>query len=229
VIIDYLTIFPEIFPAILGTSILGRARENRIVDYRLNDLRDYSQDKHHTVDDKPFGGEPGMVMMVGPLDNALGALNPDENTAIILTDAAGMKFEQQTAVELSDKSRLVFLCGRYKGVDERIKALWDIVPLSIGNYVVSGGELAALVMTEVIGRLLPGVLGDMDSAIGDSHFNGLLGAPVYTRPSEYKGIKAPEVLLSGNHTRIRQWRHDESLRRTEKIRPDLYQEYSKRK
>ena len=226
-LIDYLTIFPEIFPTILDTSILGRARDKGITEYRLIDLRDYAPDKHHTVDDKAFGGEPGMVMMVEPLDRALkeNTNGPDGDSAIILTDPAGAVFNQQIAFDLSRKSHLTFICGRYKGVDERIKELYDIIPVTIGDYVISGGEPAALVMTEAIVRLLPGALGNMESAKNDSYYNGLLSSPVYTRPSDYKGHKVPEVLLSGDHAQIEQWRREESLKRTEKLRPDLYQKF----
>jgi tRNA (guanine37-N1)-methyltransferase len=225
-IINYLTIFPEIFPAFLDSSILGRAKEKGLVEYHLFDIRDYADDEHRAVDDKAFGGEPGMVMMVGPLDRALEASKAKSgDSIIIITDAVGEVFDHRTAVELSRKPGLTFICGRYKGVDERIKQLYEIRPISIGDYIISGGEPAALVMTEAIVRLVPGVLGNIDSAAGDSFYDGLLSSPVYTRPSEYKGLKVPDVLLSGDHARIQQWRHRQSLERTERIRPDLYRKY----
>ncbi len=229
-IIDYLTIFPEIFPAVLGSSILGRADNKGIVEYHLHDIRDYASDKHRTVDDKPFGGEPGMVMTIEPLDSALQSLDikSGEDSIIILTDAGGKPFNQEIAKSLADKSRLIFVCGRYKGVDERIKELYDIMPISIGDYVISGGELAALVITEAVVRLLPGVIGDIESAERDSHYNDLLASPVYSRPSEYKGLRVPEVLLSGNHAKIEEWRKEKSLFRTKEIRQDLYNRYLKK-
>ncbi|MBD3169152.1 MAG: tRNA (guanosine(37)-N1)-methyltransferase TrmD [candidate division Zixibacteria bacterium] len=225
--VNYLTIFPEIFPGVLETSILGKANEKGLVEYNLIDIRDYAKDKHRMVDDKAFGGEAGMVLMIEPLDNALNSIAGEnrKNSAIILTDAAGTPFNQRIAGELAEKEELTFICGRYKGVDERIKGLYNIKPLSIGDYVINGGELPALVMTEAVVRLIPGVLGNIESAEEDSHFNGLLSSPVYTRPAEYKNLKVPEVLLSGNHARIYEWRYKTSLERTERIRPDLYHRY----
>ncbi len=226
-VINYLTLFPEVFPVIHDTSILGRARDKKIVDYQLIDIRDYTEDAHHTVDDKAFGGEPGMVMKVEPLDGAIEATKKFDcgDSVIILTDAAGEPFNQEMALELSKKSEITFICGRYKGVDERIKMLHNIRPVSIGDYVITGGELAALVISEAVVRLIDGVIGDIDSAISDSHYDGFLSCPVYTRPMEYKGHRVPEVLLSGNHTKIAEWRKAESLKRTERLRPDLYHKY----
>ncbi len=228
--IDYLTIFPEMFSVVLNTSILARAREKGAVEYRYHDIRDFISDKHKVVDDKPFGGEAGMVMKAEPIDNALDSILAErENTTILLTDAAGVIFTQEMAKELAENPNLCIICGRYKGVDERIKELYDIIPVSIGDYVISGGELASLVITEAVVRLLPGVLGDMESASADSFFDGLLSSPVYTRPAEYKGLAVPEELLSGNHAHIEKWRQEQALKRTRKLRPDLYRKYKNAK
>jgi len=222
--IDVVTIFPRIFKEPLGESLLGKAREKGLVKIDLIDLRDFAGDKHKTVDDRPFGGGAGMVLQVEPLDKALGSIVEEKpNAHIILTEAFGQRFDQKLAKELSRKEHLVIICGRYKGVDERIKQLHQIQEISVGDFVLSGGEFAALVIIDAVVRLLPGVMGRLESAETDSFQGGLLGCPQYTRPGEYKGLKVPEVLLSGHHQEIEKWRKDLALEKTKKQRPELLQ------
>ena len=220
--IDVLTIFPKIFEQPLGESLLGKAQKRGLVKINIIDLRDFAGDKHKTVDDRPFGGGAGMVLQVEPLDRALGSITEKSpNPHIILTEASGNRFDQKLVKELSGKEHLVIICGRYKGVDERIKHLYEIQEISLGDFVLSGGEFAALVIIDAVVRLLPGVMGKLESAETDSFHSGLLSYPQYTRPAEYKGLKVPEVLLSGDHQEIKRWRRGISLERTKKHRPDL--------
>jgi tRNA (guanine37-N1)-methyltransferase len=220
--IDVLTIFPRIFGEPLGESLLGKAQERGLVRVNLFDLRDFTTDKHKTVDDRPFGGGAGMVLQVEPLDRALRSIVEEGGKPrIILTEAFGRRFDQALAQELSREEHLVIICGRYKGVDERIKKLYEIQEISIGDFVLSGGELAALVMIDAVVRLLPGVMSKIESAETDSFHSGLLGCPQYTRPAEYKGLKVPEILISGHHEEIKRWREKRSLERTKRERPDL--------
>ena len=218
--IDIITLFPEIFFGPLASSITGRAiRENK-VEIRAIDLRDYTHDRRKTVDDKPFGGGPGMLMKVEPLYEAVSSLKQD-GTKVILTGPAGGRFTQQTAHALSGERHLIFICGHYEGVDQRVRDLLVDMELSIGDYILTNGNLAAMVMVDAIVRLLPGVLGDDESAAQESFENGLLEYPQYTQPVEFHGMKVPDVLLSGNHARIGQWRRAESMNTTLLVRPDL--------
>jgi len=196
--IDVLTIFPKIFEQPLGESLLGKAQKRGLVKINIIDLRDFAGDKHKTVDDRPFGGGAGMVLQAEPLDRALGSITEKSpNPHIILTEASGNRFDQKLVKELSGKEHLVIICGRYKGVDERIKHLYEIQEISLGDFVLSGGEFAALVIIDAVVRLLPGVIGKLESAETDSFHSGLLSYPQYTRPAEYKGLKVPEVLPPG--------------------------------
>lgn len=220
--IDVVTIFPGALGEPLGESLLGKAQEKGLVRVNLLDLRDFTTDKHKTVDDRPFGGGAGMVLQVEPLDRALSSIvGGGGKPRIILTEAFGRRFDQVLAKELSREEHVVIICGRYKGVDERIKQLYEIQEVSIGDFVLSGGEFAALVMIDAVVRLLPGVMSKIESAETDSFHSGLLGCPQYTRPAEYKGLKVPEILMSGHHEEIERWRREMSLERTKRERPDL--------
>jgi tRNA (guanine37-N1)-methyltransferase len=220
--IDVLTIFPKILEQPLQESLLGKAQKRGLVKINIIDLRGFAGDKHKTVDDRPFGGGAGMVLQVEPLDRALGSITErGPNAHIILTEASGKRLDQKLVKKLSQKEHLVIICGRYKGVDERIKQLYKIQEISLGDFVLSGGEFAALVIIDAVVRLLPGVIGKLESAETDSFHRGLLSYPQYTRPAEYKGFKVPEVLLSGHHQEIERWRKEISLQRTKKDRPDL--------
>ena len=221
--IDILTLFPEMFASPFDYSILKRAREKGIVEIVLSNIRDFAIDNYNRVDDKPYGGGPGMVMMPQPLFDCVEhiqrqAAGPGR---IILLTPQGKKLDQQKAVQLSKEERLLLIAGRYEGFDERIRTGLDAEQISIGDYVLSGGELAAMVLVDAVVRLLPGVLGDEDSAGDDSFSNGLLEYPQYTRPEEFRGMKVPEVLLSGDHAKIAQWRKEQSIERTKRHRPDL--------
>jgi tRNA (guanine37-N1)-methyltransferase len=221
--ISILTIFPNFFLSPLNESLIKKAQTNGLIQIKLMDIRDFTKDKHRSVDDTPFGGGAGMVMMVEPLFLALDSIaSPEEKDYhIILTSAQGKKFDQEKAFELSQKEHLIIICGHYKGIDERIKSLYDLEELSIGDYVLTGGELPALVILDSLVRLIPGFLGNFQSAETDSFYEGLLGYPEYTRPAEFKGLKVPEVLLSGNHEKIRLWRKKEALKKTLEQRLDL--------
>jgi tRNA (guanine37-N1)-methyltransferase len=220
--IDILTIFPEMFNGPLSLSILKRAREKGLVEIFLHNIRDYSTSKHKNVDDYPFGGKAGMVMMIEPIANCIEDLKKrvtyDE---IIYTSPDGELLTQSVSNRLSLTQNLIILCGHYKGIDERIREHFITREISIGDYVLSGGELAAAVLTDSIVRLLPGVLNDETSALSDSFQDGLLSPPVYTRPAEFRGWKVPDILLSGNDKEIAQWRHEKSLERTKQRRPGL--------
>ena len=218
-----LTLFPEMFEGPLSESILGQARESGLISVGLTNIRDFARDKHRTADDYPYGGGSGMVMKPEPIFEAAESVlgeGPGDETAVILLSARGRLFDQALAAELAGRERLVFICGRYKGVDERVTSLVTH-EVSIGDYVLTGGELAAMVIVDAVARLVPGVLGDIESAETDSHFDGLLGPPVYTRPEDYREERVPEVLLSGNHEKIRLWRRKAALRVTRERRPDL--------
>lgn len=222
--IEILTIFPEIFDSPVKTSLLGKAQEAGIARITATDIREFSTDKHRTVDDTPFGGGAGMVMKAEPIDLALQTVienNAPVRPKILLTSASGAKFDQSKAEELSREKCLIIICGRYKGVDERILSLHPIEEISIGDYVLSGGEYAALAITEAVVRLLPGYMGKMEAAEDDSFSWGILGFPVYTQPQEYRGLKVPETLVSGHHENIRKFRRRMALRKTLRIRPEL--------
>ncbi len=218
--INVVTLFPEVFQAPLATSIPGRAAEAGLVRYRVVPLRDYTHDKHHTVDDTPYGGGAGMVLKPEPFFEAvedLGARAP-----IVLLSARGRPFTHRDAVRLSLGAELTLLCGHYKDVDQRVAEGLGAEEVSVGDFVLSGGEPAALCVIDAVVRLLPGALGDHESAASDSHYEGLLSPPSYTRPPEYRGLKVPEVLLSGDHARIAAWRQAEAERLTRERRPDLW-------
>lgn len=224
--IDVLSLFPHMFTA-LQESMIGKAIENDIVNLQITDFREYSHDKHYHVDDTPYGGGAGMLLEPQPIFRAMDHINEQDPSSkrVILLDPAGRTFDQQFASELANEKHLVFICGHYEGYDERIRSLVTD-EVSLGDYVITGGELGAMVMIDAIVRLLPGVLGNDTSAKTDSFADGLLEYPQYTRPAEYRGMRVPEVLMSGNHQLIAQWRMRESLRRTLQRRPDLLKKAS---
>lgn len=218
--IDVLTLFPEMFAGPLDVSIIQRARTTGLLDLRICNLRDYTHDRHKTVDDKPFGGGPGMVLKPEPLFEAVENL-ADERTHVILLTPAGRPFNQAAAQELAGRDHLLFICGSYEGVDERVRETLVDQELSIGDYVLTNGGLPAMVVIDAVTRLLPGVLGDDESAQDESFSHGLLEYPQYTRPAEFRGMKVPEILLSGHHAEIEKWRIEQAKRRTAERRPDL--------
>ncbi|WP_270276949.1 tRNA (guanosine(37)-N1)-methyltransferase TrmD [Enterococcus casseliflavus] len=225
--IDVLTLFPRMFEGPLGESIIGKAREKGLLEINVSNFRDYSDNKHQTVDDYPYGGGAGMLLKVQPVyDNikAIEEATPETKKRVILLDPAGKPFDQKMAEEFSTEEHLVFICGHYEGYDERIRSLVTD-EVSLGDYVLTGGELGAMVMIDATVRLLPEVLGNQTSAQTDSHSTGLLEHPQYTRPAEFKGKKVPEVLMNGNHKLIEQWQLKESLRRTYQRRPDMLETY----
>ncbi|HUT28890.1 MAG TPA: tRNA (guanosine(37)-N1)-methyltransferase TrmD [Sedimentisphaerales bacterium] len=221
--IDILTLFPEMYESPLAHSILKRARDNGIVDIVFTNIRDFAADKYRKVDDKPYGGGPGMVMMAQPVFDACEHVQQlcGENGRIILLTPQGRTFTQQKAVELSKKNRLILIAGRYEGFDERIRMGLEAEQISIGDYVLSGGELAAMIIVDAVVRLLAGALGDEDSSKDDSFSEGLLEYPQYTRPEIFRDMKVPDILLSGDHAKIAQWRRQQALERTKRWRPDL--------
>ncbi|HHU27168.1 MAG TPA: tRNA (guanosine(37)-N1)-methyltransferase TrmD [Bacteroidales bacterium] len=224
--IDIVSVFPEIIEGAIQNSIMKRVREKGLVEFHLHNLRDYSLDKHRRVDDYPFGGEAGMVMQIEPIDRIISHLKSQrEYDEVIFTSPDGETFTQSTANELSLMKNLIILCGHYKGVDYRVREHLVTRELSIGDFVLTGGELVAAMIADAVVRVIPGAIGDEQSALSDSFQDGLLAPPVYTRPAEYKGWKVPEVLLSGHERKIAEWRHEQSLEQTKKRRPDLLQEY----
>ena len=219
---DVFTLFSEIFPTYLESSILQRARQRGLIDVSVHNIRDYTHDKHHTTDDVPYGGGGGMVLKPEPVFEAVESIvGPGAESPIILLTPQGRVFNQTIALELSRHERIGLICGRYEGVDERIRGHLVTDEISIGDYVLTGGELPALILMDAIARLLPGVLGDPDGAMDDSHASGLLEYPHYTRPPDYRGESVPEILLSGDHAKIAKWRREQSLSRTLERRPDL--------
>ncbi len=223
--IDILTVLPELIESTLNHSILKRAQDKNLVEIHLHNLRDYSTNKHRRVDDYPFGGEAGMVMQIEPIDRAISALTAERSyDEIIYTSPDGEKFDQPMANTLSLSENLIILCGHYKGIDYRIREHLITKEISIGDYVLTGGELAAAVMCDTIVRLIPGAIGDEQSALSDSFQDNLLAPPVYTRPAEYKGWSVPDVLLSGHQRKIEEWQHNQALERTRLLRPDLLDE-----
>jgi len=219
---DILSVFPEMFSSPLQTSLLKKAQEKGLIDVRLWDIRQYAEDKHRMTDDAPYGGGGGMVMKVEPIDRALSAVEPvPGKTLVILLTPQGETFNQQMAEQFSQYSRLVLICGHYEGVDERVREYLVEKEVSIGDYILTGGELSALVLVDAVSRLIPGVLGNSESAACDSFSMGMLEYPHYTRPGSYRGWDVPDVLLSGNHAEIQRWRRKESLKRTWSRRPDL--------
>ncbi|NBW73361.1 MAG: tRNA (guanosine(37)-N1)-methyltransferase TrmD [Microbacteriaceae bacterium] len=223
--IDVVSIFPEYFEP-LKLSLIGKATQDGLLQVAIHDLRSHTYDKHHTVDDTPYGGGPGMVMKPEPWGEALDSLlDSDGSTVVVIPSPAGELFSQEMAQELSLKEHLVFACGRYEGIDQRVfdwvatKA--DLRVVSLGDYVLNGGEVAALAMIEAIARLVPGVIGNAESLVEESHSQGLLEYPSYTKPASWRGLEVPEVLRSGNHAEIAKWRLEQSIARTKAIRPDL--------
>jgi tRNA (guanine37-N1)-methyltransferase len=223
--IDAITIFPQYFDA-LELSLLGKARENNLLDIRVHDLRNFTHDKHKTVDDSPYGGGAGMLMKPEPWGEAFDEIiDPDGQTIVIFTSPAGELFRQATAQELAQAKHLVFACGRYEGIDQRVVEhageKSQVRMISLGDYVLNGGEVAAIAMIEAIARLIPGVIGNAESLVEESHSDGLLEYPSYTKPATWRGLDVPEVLLSGNHALIAKWRRDQQVERTKNVRPDL--------
>ncbi len=218
-----LTLFPEIIESYTSASIVGRARKNGVIEVQAVNFRDFTSDPHRKVDDSPFGGGSGMVLTCQPLESAFESLLPlQEPARVLMTTPTGRRFDHAFALELSEAKELVILCGHYEGFDERIKHLIpQIEEVSIGDYVLTGGELPALSMMDAITRLIPGAVQKFSSVQADSFYDGLLDYPHYTRPADYKGHKVPDVLLSGNHAAIQQWRKAQSIERTRRLRPDL--------
>ena len=220
--IDIITVLPEMLEGFVGTSILARAQKKGLVEIHVHNLRDYTTDKHRRVDDYPFGGFAGMVMQCQPIDACISALKAERDyDEIIFTTPDGEQFDQPMANTLSMAKNIIILCGHYKGIDYRIREHLITKEISIGDYVLTGGELAAAVIADAMVRLVPGVIGDEQSALSDSFQDNLLAAPVYTRPADYKGWKVPEILLSGNEALIKQWEIDQAMERTRRLRPDL--------
>lgn len=223
--IDVLTLFPNMFDA-LNQSLIGKAQDKGVIQLNTHDFREYAKNKHHHVDDYPYGGGAGMLLQVEPIDECLKAIiQHKDNARIVLMDPAGQPFNQEMAESFSKEEELVFICGHYEGYDERIRSLVTD-EVSLGDYVLTGGELGAMTMIDATVRLLPEVLGNEESAKGDSHSTGLLEHPQYTRPANYNGQEVPAVLMSGNHEKIRQWKVKESLRRTYLRRPDMLSRYT---
>lgn len=219
--IDILTLFPNMFDGFLSESIIKRAINDQKVEINIHNFRDYSTDPHHNVDDYSYGGGAGMVLMPQPIFDCVEHLKTNESKVIILTPS-GVPYKQKMAYDLSGEKHLIIICGHYEGFDERIMSLADL-EISIGDYVLTGGELAAQVVTDSIVRLIPGVIQE-ESHIYDSFNNNLLDYPVYTKPAEYRGMKVPDVLISGDHKKINEWRYNEALKRTKERRPDLLKE-----
>jgi tRNA (guanine37-N1)-methyltransferase len=227
---DVFTLLPDVFSPYLESSILQRARQRELIDVRVHNIRDWTHDRHHVTDDEPYAGGGGMVMKVEPVFEAVeSVLGPDNGRAVpyhnccpvILLTPQGRVFNQKVAAELAAHPRLALICGRYEGVDERIREHLVADEISIGDYVLTGGELPAMIIIDAVSRLIPGVLGDPRGAMDDSHASGLLEYPHYTRPPEFRGWRVPEILLSGDHAKIAKWRREQSLLRTLKRRPDL--------
>lgn len=221
--IDILTIFPEMFEGPFSHSIIKRAIEKEKVEIHLHNIRDYSKDKHKRVDDYPFSGGAGMVMMADPIVTLIEKLKEERNyEEIIFMSPDGEVFNQAMANHMSSFENMMILCGHYKGVDERVREHYITKEISVGDYVLSGGEIAAMIVTDSLVRLIPGVLGDETSALSDSFQDGLLSPPIYTRPADFRGWKVPSILLSGNDKKIADWKLEQALERTKKRRPDIY-------
>lgn len=228
--IDIITVLPELLENFTQESIVGRAQKKGLVEIHIHNLRDYTKDKWRRVDDYPFGGFPGMVMQCEPIDLCISELTSQRHyDEVIFTSPDGEQFDQPMANTLSLCENIIILCGHYKGIDYRIREHLITKEVSIGDYVLTGGELAAAVMTDAIVRILPGAIGDEQSALSDSFQDNLLAAPVYTRPAEYKGWKVPDVLLSGHEAKIKEWEFQQSLERTKRLRPDLLRKNDSKK
>lgn len=222
---DIITLFPELIDTYASCSIIGRARKNDIISVNTVNPREFTHDKHKTVDDTPYGGGAGMVLMCDPVFSAIESVNKLENSCTILLTPQGKTFNQDIAEELSQKDQLIMICGHYEGFDERIRQGMNLVEISIGDFVLTGGELAALCIIDSVTRLIPGSLGKDESAHYDSFSSGLLEYPQYTRPPEYKGMRVPDVLMSGNHQEIAKWRRQQAILRTYERRPDLFEKF----
>ncbi|MGM9816207.1 MAG: tRNA (guanosine(37)-N1)-methyltransferase TrmD [Lepagella sp.] len=220
--IDLLTVVPEMLEAFFGSSILKRAQDKGLAEIHVHNLRDYTTSRHRKVDDYPFGGEAGMVMQIQPIDACISALKAERDyDEVIFMTPDGEQFNQQIANSLSLLENVIILCGHYKGVDWRVREHLITREISIGDYVLTGGELPGAVVADAVVRLLPGVIGDEQSALSDSFQDGLLAPPVYSRPAEYKGWRVPDILLSGHEAKIAEWRYEQALERTRRLRPDL--------
>ena len=222
--IDFVTIFPRMFDAFLAEGVIARGVKQRLLDVRVHDLREFATDKHRSTDDEAYGGGPGMVMLAEPILRCVESLIPHPSSLIphvIMTSPQGRKFTQPVAKELVTKEQIIILCGRYEGFDERIRETLRPDEISAGDFVVSGGELPAMLIADATGRMIEGVVGNSGSVEEDSFFSGLLDYPHYTRPEEIRGLRVPDVLLSGHHEKIRRWRREQALRRTLQLRPDL--------
>ena len=224
--VNILTLFPEMFTP-LTSSILGRAEEKGILEINIRNIRDYSKDKHKKADDYPFGGGNGMVMLAQPIFDALRDINA-EGKKIIYMSPRGKVIDQRKIRELAEEEELVILCGHYEGVDQRVIDYWNMEEVSIGDYILTGGELPAMVLVDCVARMIPNVLSSMDSALSESIYSGLLEYPQYTKPREYEGMNVPEVLVSGNHKLINLWQFEKSLEITKERRPDLFEKFVKR-
>ena len=224
--IDIITVIPEMLESPLGCSILKRAQDKGLVEIVVHNLRDYTLNKHRKVDDYPFGGEAGMVMQIEPVDRCISALKAERDyDEVIFTWPDGERFTQPIANELSMKRNLMILCGHYKGIDYRIREHLVTREISIGDYVLTGGEIPAAVIADAVVRLIPGAIGDEQSALSDSFQDNLLAPPVYTRPAEYKGWRVPDILLSGHQAKIDEWKHEMAVKRTMELRPELLESY----
>nr|WP_297161414.1 tRNA (guanosine(37)-N1)-methyltransferase TrmD [uncultured Dysgonomonas sp.] len=223
--IDIISVLPQMLEGTINCSILKRAQDKNLVEIQLHNLRDYSTDKHHRVDDYPFGGEAGMVMQIEPIDNIISQLKSQRAyDEVIFTSPDGERFDQKMANRMSSFENIIILCGHYKGIDYRIREHLITKEISIGDYVLTGGELAAAIITDAVVRLIPGAIGDEQSALSDSFQDNLLAPPVYTRPAEYKGWKVPEILLSGHEAKIDEWKLQQAISRTKQLRPDLLED-----
>lgn len=221
--IDIITIFPEMVEVPLSLSLIGRGRENGLFEISVHDLREFAEDKHRVVDDVPYGGGPGMVMKPEPIMGAFRRIDPDNQALRIITSAAGEVFNQEIAADFAKREWIIIVCGHYKGVDQRVVSLANLREISIGDFILTGGEYAAVVIADAVLRLLPGTMKDFESASEDSHISGILGPEEFTRPEVYEGVKIPEVLISGHHEKIRRWRLGNALYRTRQRRLDLFE------
>lgn len=220
--IDIITVVPELLDGPLNASILGRVQRSGLLELHVHNLRDYSTNKWKRVDDYPFGGEAGMILQIEPIERAINALKAERNyDEVIFTSPDGETFNQGIANEMSSLENIIILCGHYKGIDYRVREHLITREISIGDYVLTGGELAAAVMTDAIARLIPGAIGDAESALSDTFQDNLLAPPIYTRPADYKGWCVPDILLSGHAARIEEWKLEQALERTKRLRPDL--------
>lgn len=220
--IDILTVLPEMFESPLNCSILKRAQDKGLVEFHIHSLRDYTTNKHRKVDDYPFGGEAGMVMQIQPIDACISHLKSQRKyDEVIFTSPDGQQFDQPMANSMSMLDNIIILCGHYKGVDYRVREHLVTREISVGDYVLTGGEIPAIMISDAIVRLIPGAIGDEQSALSDSYQDNLLAPPVYTRPADYNGWRVPDILLSGHEARIAEWRQEQALERTRRLRPDL--------